>query len=358
MDGTVSIIVPCYNVAAYVDSCMNSLVNQTLKDIEIICVNDGSTDGTLAVLRGWAEKDTRIRVIDQGNQGVSSARNKGLAVARGEYIGFVDPDDYVDAAMYARLVETARQYDAEAVACGYASFSEEGGAVTEEAGYVPEEGFEPDAVNARFNGNPVWRRMGVELWNKVYQRKFLQDHRLCMKPEFPAGEDYIFWMEFLPWASRLAVIPDQLYFYRRKRIGSLTNIWDKDGALRMDRLEYITARWKENGHWQAAARQGWLAYAMKDGFLAYVSSPKEVFFQLDSGKRGELVGRYRKWLQEVDIPLDKCSLDQWDCAFCHLLGEDRIKDGPCTRLYHVLMSWARGRRGRYSRLRVLLPRSS
>lgn len=358
MNDTVSIIVPCYNVAPYVDTCMNSLVNQTLRDIEIICVNDGSTDGTLAVLRGWAEKDARIRVIDQGNGGVSSARNAGMAVAGGEYIGFVDPDDYVDASMYARLVETARRHDAEVVACGYVFFSEEGGSVTEEGRYVPEEGFEPDSGNARFNGNPVWRRMRAELCNKVYRREVLQHYGLRVRLEFPAGEDYVFWMEFLPKASRLAVISDQLYFYRRKRAGSLTDLWDGDGALRMERLEYITARWKELGCWEEAVRKGWLAYAMKDGFLAYVCSPREEFFHLDAEKRDELSSRYRKWLQEADISLDKCGLDRWDCAFCHLLGEDLIKDGPFTRLYHALMSRCRGRRGRYYRLRALLSRSS
>lgn len=113
MDGTVSIILPCYNVAPYLDECLESLVRQTWEDLEIICVNDGSTDDTPAVLRGWAEKDARIRVIHQENGGAFSARNAGLDAAAGEYIGFVDPDDYVDTSMYARLVETAQRHGAE-----------------------------------------------------------------------------------------------------------------------------------------------------------------------------------------------------------------------------------------------------
>lgn len=87
MDGTVSIILPCYNVAPYLDECLESLVRQTWEDLEIICVNDGSTDDTPAVLRGWAEKDARIRVIHQENGGAFSARNAGLDAAAGEYIG-------------------------------------------------------------------------------------------------------------------------------------------------------------------------------------------------------------------------------------------------------------------------------
>lgn len=96
---SVSIIVPCYNVAPYVDACMDSLVCQTLRDIEIICVNDGSTDGTPALLRAWEERDSRVRVIDRENGGLSVARNTGMELAAGEYIGFVDPDDYVEHSM-------------------------------------------------------------------------------------------------------------------------------------------------------------------------------------------------------------------------------------------------------------------
>lgn len=119
---TVSIIVPCYNVAPYVDACMDSLVRQTLRDIEIICVNDGSTDGTPALLRAWEERDSRVRVIDRENGGLSVARNTGMELASGEYIGFVDPDDYVEHSMYARLLEEARRHDAEITACGYTGF--------------------------------------------------------------------------------------------------------------------------------------------------------------------------------------------------------------------------------------------
>lgn len=105
MSAAVSIIVPCYNVAPYLDKCMESLTLQTLGDLEIICVNDGSGDDTPAILRAWAERDGRIRVVDRENGGLSAARNTGMALAGGEYIGFVDPDDYVEHSMYGRLLE-------------------------------------------------------------------------------------------------------------------------------------------------------------------------------------------------------------------------------------------------------------
>jgi len=87
----VSIIVPCYNVAAYVDDCLDSLVRQTLRNIEIICINDGSMDDTWAHLLRWKEKDGRIILLNQQNAGVSAARNAGLDAARGLYVGFADP---------------------------------------------------------------------------------------------------------------------------------------------------------------------------------------------------------------------------------------------------------------------------
>lgn len=357
MNGTVSIILPCCNVDPYLDQCLGSLVRQTWKALEIICVNDGSTDDTLAVLRGWAEKDARIRVIDQKNGGAFSARNAGLDVATGEYIGFVDPDDYVDTAMYARLVETAQRHDAEVAACGYTSFSDEDGTVMEDAGHAPEAGFEPDAKKSCFSSESVWLRMDVVVWNKVYRRSFFEENGLRMKPGFRGGEDDVFWLTALPHASRLAVIPDQLYFYRRKRAGSLSDVWDRDGwfySLNMDRLEYVAACWKKDGWMEAAVKQGWLAHIMKRYLLSHVTSAEEIFHRLNEGKRRELAERYRKWLKEAEIaPVFSC-LNKWDRAFCRLLSEEPLKLGPLGRLYSALMSACSGRKGRYHRLKLLL----
>lgn len=357
MNGTVSIILPCCNVAPYLDQCLGSLVRQTWKALEIICVNDGSTDDTLAVLRGWAEKDARIRVIDQKNGGAFSARNAGLDAATGEYIGFVDPDDYVDTAMYARLVETAQRHDAEVAACGYTSFSDEDGTVMEDAGHAPEAGFEPDAKKSCFSSESVWLRMDVVVWNKVYRRSFFEENGLRMEPGFRGGEDDVFWLTALPHASRLAVIPDQLYFYRRKRAGSLSDVWDRDGwfySLNMDRLEYVAACWKKDGWMEAAVKQGWLAHIMKRYLLSHVTSAEEIFHRLNEGKRRELAERYRKWLKEAEIaPVFSC-LNKWDRAFCRLLSEEPLKLGPLGRLYSALMSACSGRKGRYHRLKLLL----
>lgn len=120
----VSIIVPCFNVAAYIDICLESLTRQTLRNIEIICINDGSTDNTWNCLLRWQMKDGRIILLNQSNAGVSAARNAGLDAARGRYVGFADPDDYADPEMYGRLLSGALEHDADVVECGNHVFSD------------------------------------------------------------------------------------------------------------------------------------------------------------------------------------------------------------------------------------------
>ena len=115
----VSIIVPVYNTAQYLKRCINSIINQTYKNLEIICVNDGSTDGSELILDEFAAKDSRIRIIHKQNNGESSARNFGLKIMTGQYIGFVDCDDWIEADMYERLVSVAVEKDVDIVASSW-----------------------------------------------------------------------------------------------------------------------------------------------------------------------------------------------------------------------------------------------
>lgn len=107
----VSIIIPVYNTEKYIRKCLESAINQTLTDIEIICINDGSTDNSLNILYEYAAKDSRIRVFTKANEGVAKARNLGLRHARGEYVGFIDSDDFVDEKYFEELYGYGPQYD-------------------------------------------------------------------------------------------------------------------------------------------------------------------------------------------------------------------------------------------------------
>lgn len=112
----VSVVIPIYNVEKYLRQCLDSVVNQTLKDIEIICINDGSTDNSLDILEEYAQDDDRIKIVNlKENMGVSNARNKGIEHASGEYIGFVDPDDYIDTDFYGKLYKKASETNADIV---------------------------------------------------------------------------------------------------------------------------------------------------------------------------------------------------------------------------------------------------
>ena len=114
----ISVIIPCYNVEKYLRECLDSVVNQTLKDIEIICVNDGSTDGTQKILEEYAQKDDRILLINKPNGGLSLARNTGMEKMRGEYVAFLDSDDWVDLDFYEKLYNAAKQNGADsAIGC-------------------------------------------------------------------------------------------------------------------------------------------------------------------------------------------------------------------------------------------------
>jgi len=119
----VSIIIPVYNTEDYLKQCLDSLVNQSLENIEIICINDGSTDNSLNILQDYAAKDSRIKIIDKKNEGQSVARNMGFKEASGEYIAFVDSDDYIDLDAYEKLYEFAQKHDNDMTLCDVERFN-------------------------------------------------------------------------------------------------------------------------------------------------------------------------------------------------------------------------------------------
>ena len=115
----ISVIIPVYNVEKYLKECLNSVINQTLKDLEIICVNDGSIDNSLKIMKEYALKDPRIKILSQKNQGVSEARNFGIKNATGEYVAFLDADDCVSLDFYEKLYTKAKETNSDIVVSEY-----------------------------------------------------------------------------------------------------------------------------------------------------------------------------------------------------------------------------------------------
>ena len=124
MSSKVSVVIPVYNTQKYLDQCLGSILFQTYRNLEIICVNDGSTDNSLAILQKYAKFDKRIKIIDQKNMGISPARNEGMKVATGEFIIFFDSDDFFDSTMIEEMVMKAEEYDADIAVCSYSVFDD------------------------------------------------------------------------------------------------------------------------------------------------------------------------------------------------------------------------------------------
>lgn len=185
MSSKISVIIPAYNIAEYLPRCLDSVINQTYKNIEIIVISDGSLDGTNEVINEYADKDYRIVPVFKDNTGVSDTRNRGLEIATGDYIGFVDGDDYIEPIMYEHLLNNAVKYDADISHCGYQMVF-------------------PSRIDYYYNtGKTVIQDniQGVKdllsgdfvepgLWNKLYKKRIISDVRL--DKEIKINEDVLF----------------------------------------------------------------------------------------------------------------------------------------------------------------------
>jgi glycosyltransferase involved in cell wall biosynthesis len=198
----ISVILPCYNVSKYIATCLDSLINQTLKDIEIICVDDKSTDDTTKIIKQYVQKDERIKLIAlKNNSGVSIARNTGIDAAAGEYIGFVDPDDYVDLGFYENLYKTATENDADITKADLVIINTNG-------------------VCTRGRLNKFTRQnklnFSYEFASAIYRKSFLDKHNLRFLPAVSVGEDVNFLVKACYLANKIPVIDSVVYFYIRR----------------------------------------------------------------------------------------------------------------------------------------------
>ncbi len=201
---TISVIIPVYNTADYLPRCLDSVINSDYRNLEIICVNDGSTDNSLDILNEYAEKDSRIRVITIPNGGVSIARNTGLDAASGDYIAFVDSDDRIHKQYFSVLVDIQRKSGCDIAAVTY-----------KEADEHVQDGFiDVSAVKAKFYKNDkALRRLFRAVWTKLFKREILQGLRFC--PETHFAEDTLFLYNIF-WNKKSvnAAIADlPIYFY-------------------------------------------------------------------------------------------------------------------------------------------------
>jgi glycosyltransferase involved in cell wall biosynthesis len=214
----ISIIVPVYKTEKYIVRCLESLVNQTFRDIEIICVNDGSPDNAPAICADYAQKDSRIILLAQSNQGLSAARNTGLFHARGEYIQFCDSDDYYDTTMCEKLYNSVIASGADLAMVGIKIVYEDG---------IPAHPGDDEYHRIKFSGlhkinSDVFQKTDVYAWNKIFKKKIIDEYDI----RFPTGlkyEDACFFFKYLFVAKYIFYLDEPLYNYVR-RTGSIMYI--------------------------------------------------------------------------------------------------------------------------------------
>lgn len=206
----VSVIIPVYNVEAYLRQCLDSVLNQTLRDIEIICVDDGSTDSSPDILKEYSDKDSRIKVITRKNGGAGSARNAGLAIATGEWLSFLDADDEFDKMMLAEMVEAGDSSGADIAACTDVSHGD------------------------------IFRRWRGWAWDKLFRHDFIERRKLEFQ-NLPVSNDLYFTYSALAEAEKIATIPKS-YVFHRKRPGSVETTRDRAPLSPLEAVKALYSR--------------------------------------------------------------------------------------------------------------------
>lgn len=234
----VSVLVPVYNVEAYLPQCLDSLISQTLQDIEIICIDDGSTDGSGYILDQYAARDPRIRVVHQENKGYGKAMNTGLQLAKGQYIGVVESDDFAAPDMFVKLYQTAVQYSAQIVKCNYYRYWTS-----------PREHRQKEPILKHLPYQQVihpWAyqrlfRIQPSIWSGIYARDFLDNNQITfLETPGAAYQDTSFTFKVLATAERMVLLPDALLYYRQDNGGSSIHSAEKAEFIRKEYQEINT----------------------------------------------------------------------------------------------------------------------
>lgn len=227
-DVKVSIVIPVYNVQSYLSQCLDSVINQTLKEIQIICVNDGSTDGSTDILNEYVKKDDRILVINQENSGCAVARKTGLKHSTGEYIEFVDSDDWLELDAIEKTYNNAVSNNSDLVLfpiCRYDQsenkFFESGSTVKD---YFDDETI--DYNNFTFSLKdikPFLLNSSFSVWFKLYKADFIKEYDDFYFPKHMNFEDVPFHVQVMIRAKKISFCPGKLYNYRTSNLDSITN---------------------------------------------------------------------------------------------------------------------------------------
>ena len=248
MDSLVSVIVPVYKVEEYLDRCVESIINQTYKNLEIILIDDGSPDLCPQKCDGWAERDSRIKVIHKKNAGVSFARNDGLEAVRGEFLTFVDSDDYLSSDAIEVMLERIERDQSDLVV---AQFAKAYPGQTQEVAAYPWISDKVIAQDAAIQMIGVSKSLPVYLWGKLYRSHVLDKIRF---PSLTCAEDVYALPEILERCKRVSLVEKVLYFYYQR---STSIVHSRKTVEIMDSIVaslHVSRYLLEHGHIEGASR--------------------------------------------------------------------------------------------------------
>ncbi len=285
----ISVIVPVYKVEPYLDRCVESIVNQTYRNLEIILVNDGSPDNCPQMCDAWAERDVRIKVIRKENGGLSDARNAGMAAATGELVSFIDSDDYITPDFIEALYHAMMQTSADVVECAVDYVDEDGNILRQRCAAETSEMDRLEALRRLILEDGIYQTV----WNKLYRRE------VCIP--FEKGklhEDEFFTWQVFERIEKLAVVQKPMYHYLQRSssiIGTPYNIRRLDGLqARFDRMQ---AMQKYDGL-AALTRQQFIL----DCMWHYQSVKRHLIGQ----ERIEALRQVREWMKQCPVvPISK-----------------------------------------------------
>lgn len=276
MDIKVSVILPVYNEELYLQQCLDSICGQTLKEIEIICVDDGSTDSSLNILYDYAKRDERVKVLAQENRYAGAARNSGMQNAKGKYLLFLDSDDYFELDMLEKMYGKAEGSQLDIVMCRYDSYDDSADRIVP-LNFSIRDSFLPEGLDVfagkELKDSGIFQVTVGWAWDKLLRREFVQDCGYLF-PEFRSSEDGFFVYMLMARAKRIGILPERMVHHRINNANSLSNTKESDWENGFKMIELIA---------EELMRQG-LYNVFEKSFVSFAIEFQEWYFQSMNGK--------------------------------------------------------------------------
>lgn len=257
----VSVIIPCYNAEKYLGQCLDSVMKQTLQDVEVICVDDGSSDSTVEILKEYEKKDSRLKVFTQKNQGAGTARNTGLRVATGKYLSFLDSDDFFEPDMLMEAYKAAENNQAEIVVFNSDQYHMDKKEFVGVPWVMRIEDIPPYMpFTYRQLTDNIFKTFVGWAWDKLYRRDFVLEHNLLFQ-EQRTTNDMLFVFSALVVANRIVIVDKILAHQRRGSKDSLSVTREKSWYCFYDALVALKKRLQEENKFREL-EQDYINYAL------------------------------------------------------------------------------------------------